>query len=81
MSHSATYYDRFFMSISAGLLVTILGAGLLLAAAVWFSRRPEPFAGERPPSALWALSVAGFVIFLLGIAWQALGWVRYMGFR
>ncbi len=80
MSHSATYYDRFFMSISAGLLVTGLGAGLLLAAAVWFSRRPEPFAGERPPAGLRTLSVAGFVIFLLGIAWQTAGWVRYMRF-
>ena len=80
MSQSARYYDQFFMSISAGLLVTLLGAGLLLAAAVWFSRRPEPFAGERPPSALRALSAAGFVTFLLGIAWQAVGWVYYMGF-
>ncbi len=74
------FYDRFFTSISAGLLITAFGAVLLLAAAVWFSRRPEPFAGDRPPSALRALSAVGFVIFLLGIAWQALGYVRYLRF-
>lgn len=80
MSQSATFYDRFFVSISGGLLVTVFGAVLLLAAAVWSSRRPEPFADEGAPSALRALGAVGFVIFLAGIAWQALGYVRYMRF-
>ena len=80
MSHPATFYDRFFMNVSGGLLLTVFGAALLLAAAIWFSRRPEPFAGERPPSALRALSAVGFVIFLVGIAWQALGYVWYLHF-
>ncbi len=78
MSHSATYYDRFFASISAGLLVTALGAMLLLVAAIWFSRRPEPFVGDRPPSILRALSAVGFVIFLAGIAWQVVGYRNYL---
>lgn len=80
MSQAATFYDRFFMSITAGLLVTLFGAVLLLAAAVWSSRRPEPFAGERSPSTLRNLSAVGFLIFLLGIAWQVVGYLFYMGF-
>ena len=78
MTESAAFYDRFFVSISAGLLLTVAGAVLLLVAAVGFSRRPEPFAGDRPPSALRALSAAGFVIFLLGITWQVVGYSRYL---
>ena len=34
MSDSASFYDRFFMDVSVGFLLTILGAVLLLAAAV-----------------------------------------------
>jgi hypothetical protein len=78
MSHSATFYNRFFASISAGLLITTLGAVLLLIAAILFSRRPEPFAGDRPPSALRALSTIGFVVFVVGIAWQLVGYRSYI---
>ncbi|HET8578308.1 MAG TPA: hypothetical protein VFO18_14520 [Methylomirabilota bacterium] len=78
MSHSANFYNQFFTSISAGLLLVAVGAGLLLAAAVGFSRRPEPFAGDPPPAALRALSTLGFVIFLLGVAWQVIGYTRYI---
>jgi multisubunit Na+/H+ antiporter MnhG subunit len=78
MSHSANFYNQFFTSVSAGLLLVVLGAVLLLVAAVGFARRPEPFAGDRPPSALRALSTIGFVIFLLGIAWQLIGYARFV---
>jgi multisubunit Na+/H+ antiporter MnhG subunit len=78
MSHPAMYYDGFFASISAGLLVTALGALLLLVAAIGFSRRPEPFVGDRPPSALRALSAVGFVLFLVGIAWQLVGYRSFI---
>jgi uncharacterized transporter YbjL len=78
MSHSAMFYNRFFASISAGLLITAVGAVLLLIAAILFSRRPEPFVGDRPPSALRALSTIGFVVFLAGIAWQLVGYRFYI---
>jgi len=78
MSHPATFYDRFFAYVSAGLLVTAFGAILLLMAAVGFSRRPEPFIGDRPPSALRALSTIGFVLFLVGLAWQLVGYRSFI---
>ena len=77
MSDSARFSDRFFMDVTVGYLLTVFGAVLLLAAAVGFSRRPEPFAGERPPSSLRALSAVAFAIFLVGIAWQLIGYGRY----
>jgi uncharacterized membrane protein len=78
MSHSATFYDRFFASISAGLLVTAFGAILLFVAAIWFSRLPEPFIGDRPPSGPRALSTIGFVLLLVGLAWQLVGYRSFI---
>ena len=41
MSESASFYNRFFIDVGVGFLLTVFGAALLLAAAVGFSRRPE----------------------------------------
>ena len=78
MSDSASFYHRFFLDVSVGFLLTVFGAVLLLAAAVDFSRRPEPVAGERLPSSLRVLSAGAFLIFLVGIAWQVIGYGRYI---
>ena len=78
MSQSAAFYDRFFLSVSAGLLITAFGAALLLVTVISLSRRPEPFAGERPRSRLRALAAVGTAIFLVGLAWQVVGYARYV---
>ena len=78
MSQTATFYERFFMGVSAGMLVTLLGAILLLIVGVLVSRHPEPFAGDRQPARLKALSVLGFAFFLVGIAWQLVGYFPYV---
>ncbi len=78
MSQSAAFYDRFFLSVNAGLLITAVGAALLLVTAIALSRRPEPFAGERPCSRIRALAAVGTAIFLVGLAWQVVGYTRYV---
>jgi hypothetical protein len=78
MTEFATFYDRFFVNVSVGLLITIFGALLLLVAGICLSRRPEPFVGERHPPAIRALGVLGFTIFFIGIVWQIVGYARYV---
>jgi multisubunit Na+/H+ antiporter MnhG subunit len=78
MSQSAAFYDRFFLSVSAGLLITAVGAALLLVTAIALSRRPEPFGAERAPSRIRALAALGTAIFLVGLAWQVVGYARYV---
>jgi hypothetical protein len=78
MNQSAAFYDRFFLSVNAGLLLTVVGAALLLVTAIALSRRPEPFAGERSPSRIRALAAVGTAMFLVGLAWQVVGYARYV---
>ena len=79
MSQSAAFYDRrFFRSVNVGLLITAVGVALLLVTAIALSRRPEPFVGERPPSRIRALAAVGTAIFLVGLAWQIVGYARYV---
>lgn len=78
MSQSAAFYDRFFLSVSAGLLITAVGAALLLVTTIALSRRPEPLAGERPPFQIRALAAVGTALFLVGLAWQVVGYARYV---
>jgi hypothetical protein len=78
MIESATFYYRFFMSVSVGFVITVLGAALLLLTAIWFSRQRELFVGERPAFVIRALSSVGFVMFFAGIAWQLAGYMRYV---
>ncbi len=78
MSQSAAFYERFFLSVNAGLLITAVGAALLLVTAIALSRRPEPFAREHPPSRIRALAAVGTALFLVGLAWQVVGYARYV---
>jgi hypothetical protein len=72
------FYHRFFTSISAGLLATLLGMVVLLGVGVLFALRPEPFAGEGPPASLKVLTAIGLAIFLLGVLWQVVGYAGYV---
>jgi len=77
-SQTAAFYDRFFLSVSAGLLITVVGAALLLVTAIALSLRPEPLAGERPTPQIRVLAGVGTAIFLVGLAWQVVGYARYV---
>jgi hypothetical protein len=78
MTDSAMFYQQFFTGISAGLLATLLGTVMLLSVGVLFALRPEPFAGEKPPSALKVLTAIGLAIFLIGVLWQVIGYAGYV---
>jgi len=78
MTDTAMFYQGFFMNISAGFLVTLLGMAILLVVGVIFALRPEPFAGQAPPSPLKVLTAIGLAIFLIGLLWQVVGYAPYV---
>ncbi|HEX7787796.1 MAG TPA: hypothetical protein VF653_16375 [Methylomirabilota bacterium] len=74
--HPTIFMDPVFtVSVMAGWILTLAGAGLLLVGAVWFSLAGEWRQGSgRPPSAFRALVGFGFFCWLGGLLWQFIGY-------
>ena len=70
------YSPVFAVNIIAGYLLTLLGAGLALAAGVWWMWAGEWAHGERRPPAFGALTVLAFILFVVGLFWQLAGYLR-----
>ena len=71
---SMAYSQTFALNVVAGYLLTVLGAVLALAAAVWSSVRGW---GEgRSPLAFRALCTVAFLAFIARIVWQLIGYLR-----
>ncbi len=72
---SMAYSPTFASNVTAGFLLTVLGAVLALAAAVWWTRARE-WADGAPPPAFRLLSTAAFALFIVGLFWQLIGYLR-----
>ena len=72
------FFDSLFtQAVMAGWIITLLGVGILLLAAVWWTIAQDS-SQTSPRSGLWrGLSAIGFATFLLGIGWQLVGYVRF----
>lgn len=72
------FFDPLFtQAVMAGWIITLLGVGILLLAAVWWTIAQDS-SQTSPRSGLWrGLSAIGFATFLLGIGWQLVGYVRF----
>jgi hypothetical protein len=70
------YSEAFTRNVIAGLLITLLGAALAIAVTVWWTRAEDQAHGGPPPSAVRKLTVAAFGLFVLGIFWQLIGYLR-----
>jgi hypothetical protein len=72
------FFDPLFtQTVMAGWIITLLGVGILLLAAVWWTIAQDS-SQTSPRSGLWrGLSAIGFATFLLGIGWQLVGYVRF----
>jgi len=73
---SPAYSHTFALNVVAGYLLTVLGAVLALAAAVWWMRAGEWAHGEPQPPAFRALTALAFVLFVGGLFWQLAGYLR-----
>jgi len=72
---STAYSPTFASNVILGYLLTVLGAVLGLAAAVWWARARE-WADTPPPPAFRALCTVAFASFTVGIFWQLVGYLR-----
>jgi len=73
---SIAYSEAFTLNVIAGLLVTLLGAGLAIALTVWWTREEDRAHGGPPPPAVRKLAVVAFGLFAIGIFWQLFGYLR-----
>src|SRR5262249_49526430 len=75
MYHPTIFFEPVFVvSVIAGFLVTVLGALLLLVAAVWFVAAGEWQNTAASPAAGRALCALGLAAFLGGWLWQLVGY-------
>ncbi len=70
------YSEAFTLNVVAGLLVTLLGAALAIALTVWWTREEDRAHGGPPPPAVRKLTVVAFGLFVIGILWQLVGYLR-----
>jgi hypothetical protein len=72
------FFDALFTeAVMAGWIITFMGVGILLLAAVWWTINQDA-TQTSPRSGLWrGLCTIGFATFLLGIGWQLVGYVRF----
>jgi hypothetical protein len=73
---SLAYSSMFAASIIAGYLLTVVGAVLSLAAGVWWMLAGEWAHGETRPPAFRALAAVAFLLFIVGLFWQLIGYLR-----
>jgi len=71
-----TYSEAFTLNVIAGLLVTLLGAALAIVLVVLWTREEDRAHGGPPPAAVRKLTVAAFGLFVIGIFWQLVGYLR-----
>jgi hypothetical protein len=77
MYHPTIFFNpQFVVNVIAGWTLTVLGAVLLLAAAVWFVAAGEWAHGQPRPAAWRALCTLGFALFIAGWVWQLVGYYR-----
>jgi hypothetical protein len=71
------FFDpAFTTNVMVGWLIMLAGAGLLLLTGVWWSFANEHGKAERAPTG-WRLAAGlGFLLFILGWAWQIVGYTR-----
>jgi uncharacterized membrane protein YidH (DUF202 family) len=70
------YSEPFTLNVIAGLLITLLGAALAIAAAVWWTRAEDRAHGGPPPPVVRKLTVIAFGLFAIGVFWQLIGYLR-----
>jgi len=70
------YSPTFALNVTTGLILTVLGALLGLAAGIWYMRAGEWAHREARPLGFRALSAAAFIAFVVGLFWQLLGYLR-----
>jgi hypothetical protein len=70
------YSHAFAVNVIAGYLLSLLGAGLSLVAAVWWVQAHEWLESGPPPPAFRALMAAALALFTMGIVWQLVGYLR-----
>jgi hypothetical protein len=70
------YSEAFTLNVIAGLLVTLLGAVLAIAVIVWGTRAEDRAHGGPPPPAIRTLTVIAFGLFVIGVFWQLIGYLR-----
>jgi hypothetical protein len=72
------FFDPLFtQAVMVGWILTLVGCGILLLAAVWWTIAQDA-SQTSPRSGLWrGLCTIGFATFLLGIGWQLVGYVKF----
>jgi hypothetical protein len=68
-------FDSLFMqAVGTGWGLTVAGALVLLVAAVWYSTANRSRTIDRAPAGFRGLVVVGVGLFLVGLAWQVVGY-------
>ncbi len=70
------YSEAFTLNVIAGLLITLLGAVLAIAVTVWWTRAEDRAQGGPAPPAVRKLTAVAFGLFVIGIFWQLIGYLR-----
>jgi hypothetical protein len=72
------FFDPLFtQAVMAGWILTLVGCGILLLAAVWWTIAQDS-SQTSPRSGLWrGLCTIGFATFLLGVGWQLVGYLKF----
>jgi len=71
-----TYSESFTRNVIAGLLITLFSAALAIAVTVWWTRAEDQAHGGPPPPAIRRLMAAAFGLFVIGVFWQLIGYLR-----
>jgi xanthine/uracil permease len=72
---SMAYSSTFALSVITGYLLTVLGAVLSLVTVIWWMGAGE-WRHRQPPPSFRALTVVAVGIFIIGIFWQLVGYLR-----
>jgi hypothetical protein len=77
MDKTRVLFDSAVMTaVGVGWVITVLGALVLLACAVWWSAANRSRTIDQAPSG-WRPAVGlGMILFVGGLAWQVLGYAR-----
>jgi hypothetical protein len=70
------YSAPFTVNVIAGLLLTLLGAGLALVVTVWWTRAEDATLGGPPPAIVRKATAVAFALFTVGVFWQLFGYLR-----
>jgi uncharacterized membrane protein len=77
MYHPTIFFNPFFVTnVIAGFILTLLGALVLLVAAIWFMMAREWEHQPRRPASWRTLCTIGIAMFALGWVWQLVGYYR-----